>query len=897
MALINPNLLRLFSNGESFLDNSGKPLVGEIEVFDKDQMGRPCQIYDVNGNYISNPQPTTDIGRPVQNIYLENKKSYIINFYKYIGESRFDREFQYSVELPKNIFVVDYGEDIDSQAVWYFDTMDKMTAEGQHYEVGRIYGLKGYYEAGDKDIVYYRCEDYVGGDDGGSNISVYDISDEVMKTMRLIPPSEKYFDVRHFGVFPYPNETVNLSQLQRCDTYCYENGYVMSFVPNDDNAIYFIENANTTLQSEIYGTSQTLLSFSNSTVNLTLDDCFVNISNNNSTINVYGYTLHQSNNANNNQNTKLNPSINYIVDKYTPNKIEAKNVNLIITTDSIENVYDIDNCKIYSENKINLGKANTIKNCYIKQSYFTNLSENNIKNQTLSGNTTNKSDWFLSYYWIAFLIVGKQQIIDLNGDVSLGGYTLDIDVDTVIRNGTLSNGNITYPQGQFTMENVTCNSNAIIRPYTELYNLNNGYNVYLNNCKFQSPCQFKCRTLIANNCVFGSGCYIDCMYVNVVNNTFKCDVSTASYVSNNNLIASLSNNIFEYSNLYIRPGTEASSGYISEDWNESKTMWNYGCTIINNTFKEGGNGQTGHIIIYPQVWYRTGRNYEDTIIADQTGYICKELNISNNNVVTNFTPSHWDLNKPFYFVQWPDRPTPGDPSTGKLYKYTGAYTYKNNTGDCFDNLKILNLLTRRSTDGNVNNPEIVVSKGTWGGSVAGTYCYYKVAKIPLEVFIFSFGEERSKREIKYKFNVDSKYLDYEIPSQLIESWYLSDTYVIENANNYKKQLMWYKKNLYEDVEGSAQYLKGIGSMTYTYIQGGQTKTETQNIESPKNIFISTNVPQYLGSDAYITDNTASSMIAYFPPICATYEVTDGYPATTGHDQDPYHWVIIRFEEL
>ena len=226
------------------------------------------------------------------------------------------------------------------------------------------------------------------------------------------------------------------------------------------------------------------------------------------------------------------------------------------------------------------------------------------------------------------MIVGKQQEIDLNGNVSLGGYTLDININTVIKNGTLSNGNITYPQGQFTMENVICNSNAIIRPYTELYNMNNGYNVFLNNCEFLSPSQFKCRTLKANNCIFGSGCYIDCMNVNVVNNTFKCDVHTASYVSNTNLIAFFSNNIFEYSNLYIRPGTESSNYYISEDWSDSRTMWNYGCTIINNTFKEGGNGQTGHIIIYPQVWYRTGRNYEDTIIPDQTGYICKELNIN-----------------------------------------------------------------------------------------------------------------------------------------------------------------------------------------------------------------------------------------------------------------------------
>lgn len=893
MALINPNLLRLFSNGESFLDNSGKPLVGEIEIYNKDQMRIPCTIYDVNGNSIRNPQPTTDIGRPVQNIYLENKKSYIINFYKYIGESRFDREFQYSVELPKNIFVVD---NVEGFAVWYFDKISQMTSEGQHYEVGKIYGLKGYYEAGDKDIVYYKCENYVGGDDGGSNITVYDIGDEIRYTMRLIPPSEKYFDVRHFGIFPYPNETVNLSQLQRCDTYCHENGYIMSFVPNDDSAIYFIENANTTLQSEIYGTSKTVLSFSNSTVNLTLEDSFVNISNNNSTINVYGSTLHQSNNADNNQNTKLNPSINYIVDKYTPNKIVAKDVNLIITTDSTENVYDIDNCSIYAENKINLGKANTIKNCYIKQSYFTNFSQNNIKQQTLSGNRTNKSDWFLSYYWIAFLIVGKQQEIDLNGDVGLGGYTLDINVNTVIKNGTLSNGNITYPQGQFTMENVTCNSNAIIRPYTELYNLNNDYNVFLNNCEFISPSQFKCRTLKANNCIFGSGCYIDCMYVNVVNNTFKCDVHTASYVSNTNLIAFFSNNIFEYSNLYIRPGTESSNYYISEDWSDSRTMWNYGCTIINNTFKEGGNGQTGHIIIYPQVWYRTGRNYEDTIIPDQTGYICKELNITNNTVITNFKPSHWDLNRPFYFVQWPDRPTPGDPSTGKLYKYTGAYTYKNNTGDCFDNLKILNLLTRRTSDGNVYNPEILVFKGTFGGTSSGTYSGYALAKIPLDVFIFSFGEEKTKREIKYKFNVDSKYLNFDIPSQIIESLYLSDEYSIVDDNNTIKHIRWRDKN--EEV-GVQKYLKGIGSLTYSYFQDGQTKTEKQNIETPKNIFVSTNVAQYLGAMVYLPTNetSADQIRMYFPHICATYTINDGYPATTGHDEDPYHWVIIRFEEL
>lgn len=867
---VNSNLLRLFSNGESFLDNSGKPLVGEIEVFDKDQMGIPCQIYDVNGNYIANPQPTTDTGRPVQNIYLENKKSYIINFYKYISESNSDREFQYSVELPKNIFVFDYGDDSDSQAVWYFDNISQMTSEINAYEVGKIYGLKGYYEAGDKDIVYYRCVDYIGGDNGGSNITVYDSTTESEKTMLLIPPSEKYFDVRHFGIFPYPNETVNLSQLQNCDTYCYQYGYVMSFVPNGDNAIFFIENANTTLQSEIYGNNGTGLAFTNSTVNLTIDDCFINIidAGGGNNINLYGNTIHQSNIMGIHTGIQIHPSINYIVDNYSPEKIVAKNVNLIITTDSTENVYDIDNCKIYSEGKINLSKANTIKNCYIKQSYFSNISENNIKNQTLSGNTTNKSDWFSSYHWLAFLIVGKQQEIDLNGAVSIGGYTLDIDVNTVIKNGTLSNGTITYPQGQFTMENVTCNSNALIKPYTVIKTTSNNYNVILNGCTFNSGnlSQFICRTFVASNCNFlgaGTGTQyglnIDCEYVKAVNCTFYCDVFTCSYIhGTSGYVAFFSNNNF-HSNLYIRPGTSTSSAYINADWGTNYNMWNYGGIIQNNNFYEA-NDSAGHIRIYQITW-------NNQTVPNQTGYITELLQINDNIIISNIKQTPLDTDRKWNWIQWPERPDPTNPATGILYQNTGAYSYKNNKGDFSFKYKIFKNCKTRKYDAAIEYDykvnELICSK-----QIRSDQSNAWLWKSPLYPFIFSFGENKSRRIIKYKVKMDSWYCDN---SQLDNAaWNLTHEHVLYNTDF--ERYIW---STTDATVGQLHYIKGVGNMNYKFAP-------------PEKTYEGEIVRNYIG-----VSSTGEAI------TILTYNTDNGYPSTWGNqpDADCYHSVILSVEEL
>jgi hypothetical protein len=865
---INPNLLRLFSNGESFLDNDGKPLVGNVSFYDRDNPGRTCLIYDKDGTTIQNPMPTTSTGRLEKDVYLENNKAYLIEFAKYIPELS-AYLFQYSVELPKNIFVFQYDDELSSSVVTYFDNVDQMTNEIGPFVDGKIYGLKGYYTAGDKDIVYYRCEAYTGENDGGSTFTVNSAEDEQQHTLRIIPPAEKYFDVRHFGIFPSNSEYINLSQLSNCDNYCYTNGYIMSFVPSGSYAIYFIQNANLNLLSTIFGTSETVIDFTNSTSTLKLDDCLIKINASaGCSITLNGTTIHQSNIGTDAESyiTPV-PTINYIVDQYSASTISAKDVNFIILANTTDNVYNIENCKIYSNAKINLAKQNTIKYCYIRQSFFYNLTEANIKQQTLLGNTTNKSDWSVSYYWIAFLIVGKQQEIDLQGSVGLGGYTLDIDVDTVIKNGSLSNGTITFSQGLFTMENVTCSSSATIKTYTTVKTTSNNYNAIITGCTFETgnKSQFICRTLKATNCDFMSagtgtpyGFNIDCEYVNAVNCNFYCDVFTCSYIASTKYTSYFSNNNF-HSNLYIRPGTATSSAYISADWGTSYNMWNYGCTIMNNNFYEAADN-AGHIRIFQITW-------DNQTVGNQAGYITELLQINDNIIISNIKQTPLDTERKWNWIQWPERPDPNNPATGVLYQFTGAYSYKNNKGDFSFKYKIFKYCkTRRyeeylESDYKVN--ELICAKNVRSDK-ANAWLW----KSPLYPFIFSFGENKSKRIIKYKVTMDSWYCD--ISNLDNATWAYGHEHVLYNSDF--ERYIW---NTYDSTPNQIHYIKGVGDINYKY------------------------APPFMIYEGELVNNVIGAEHKGEGISIVTYNREDGFPDTWSHQPDAncYHNVILTVEEL
>lgn len=866
---VNTNTLRLFSNGESFLDNEGEPLVGQAVFYDNDHLHIPCVIYDKDGNKINNPVLTTNSGRLSYDVYLKNDKAYTVFFYKFQTGS-VSPVFQFSVVLPKNIFVFDYGENPQSVED-YFDNVDKMADHIQDFHVGKIYGLKGYYTPGDKDLVYYKCEEYTGENDRGSTFTVFS-ADEECYTLRLIQSSVKYFDVRHFGIMPYNNSYVNISQLQNCDTYCYNNGYTLSFFPSKINGVYnngyYFQNANLNLISNIWGTADTYLYFTNSNASLKFEDTRLNVRTSGvCNINITGTTLYQSNiHAGSESGVTLNPTINYVIDQYTTATIVAKNVNLIIITDSTNNVYNIDNCNIFSEAKINLANNNTIKHSHIRQSHFLNLTQSNIKNQTLSGNILNKDEWTQTYYWLAFAIVGKQQEIDLDGSVTIGGYTLDIDVDTVIKNGTLSNGTITFAQGLFTMENVTCSSSALIKTYTTVKTTSNNYNAILTGCTFEqgNKSQFICKTLKATNCDFLSagvgditGLNIDCEYIKAVNCKFYCDVFACSYIADNPYyISYFSNNNF-HSNLYIRPGTATSSEYISSDWGLSYQMWNYGCTIMNNNFYEAADS-AGHIRIYQITW-------DNQTVPNQTGYISNLLHITNNNIISNISQLPTDNNRAWNWIQWPERPTPNNPATGVLFKWTGAYTYNNNKGDfafkykLYQNCKTQRYSSLNESQYNVN--DLICFRAA--DFITPSFAF--LWKSPIYPFIFCFEEEKSRRRISYKMSFISWYSD--------TTNVYNNVYTNSHINSYSNSdsdittYAWTKKH--EEIAPTNINLKGVGDLAVS------------NYTEP-----------YILYEGELTNTKLNNSLRIY-----TYDVEDGYPSTWAYqpDEECYHDVIINCE--
>ena len=339
---MNTNNLRLFSAGWSFIDNNGKPLLGEVSFYDKDDTTQPCDVYDSEGTVIANPIQTTDTGRTVQPVYLENDKIYTVFFYKY---TEGNKELQYSVEIPKNTFVFDFGSDTQTQLV-YFPNVATMTSSHYPWREDNIYGLLGYYESGDTDVVFYKAKKRTNGDpnpNGGSVLVGYDTDGNAYTLLLNSNYNTPYFDVRHFGIVPSMHNEVNNSSLALCDSYCHDNGYIMSFTKNGNDSVYTFRNLQYTFLSTIYATSDITLYFVNSNIpRLELDNCHPVISADNETsgqVMVYADELWLSTKGS--ENVILNPSIVYYIDaEWSQQEITAKNCKIIIQ-DNYNNTYII----------------------------------------------------------------------------------------------------------------------------------------------------------------------------------------------------------------------------------------------------------------------------------------------------------------------------------------------------------------------------------------------------------------------------------------------------------------------------------------------------------------------------------------------------------------------------
>lgn len=198
--------MREFDQSQSWLDNSGKPLIGRL-TFYKLHTSEKATIYNVNGTAIANPQFTNTIGQTVNQVFLDNDIDYTVSYEKYIGngimvddEEPTNWEFQYSNDCTaiKVILEIDTDALQSVNVISDLRNLDPNTVATRG--TGKYIELLGYNETLDKPIVYYKWNPTsIAADNGGSIIKVNDISTGRWELVNLF--DNNGVDVRHFGVF------------------------------------------------------------------------------------------------------------------------------------------------------------------------------------------------------------------------------------------------------------------------------------------------------------------------------------------------------------------------------------------------------------------------------------------------------------------------------------------------------------------------------------------------------------------------------------------------------------------------------------------------------------------------------------------------------------------------
>lgn len=742
MTRISLDKLRVFSAGWSFLDNEGKPLVGEIEFYDNDDLSRPCEIYNISGTVTSNPMHTTTTGRCVIPVYLENDKIYRVYYYKYTSGGR---QLQYSVTIPKNMFVFPEIDPLDQNTVTYISNASVFGSTwGIPWQDGHVYGLLGYNKPGDTEIVYYNCKKRTANDpqpNGGSVIVAIGEDPEDPDdryTMTLIPVDSKYFDVKHFGVTPSLTNSVNLGQLTNCDAYCQANGLTMSFSPiyDVDNNLYIrqynFENCNYTFTSPLYADNTTSLNFVNSNVTMTFDNCKPHvIVDQNSSIVIKGERLYYSSIANGSESRiSLQPSRTLVIDAYSDSVIFANNCDVIIDVKGI-NSYNLQNCQIFSDGNIDGSLYHTFNNCTLKYAMFYNNSDGYdfVSRLSLYGNTYDEA-WPGAYQLYmkakdtSITTIDLQNIVFSNID---SRFRLNYYSPKILKNVTLRS-TLYYKTAygpDITLENVSCGTGGSVQADSPDRNPNSNFvkltvrnstisgNMYVRDCIFE------------NSTLTGSS-FINCLRTGIFTNSIfeKDALLETGYDSR------LYNNIIK-SHVDIWPSYSATTDY-GDEWGGEYTSLSYSCEIMNNTFDCAGTLDHGFV-------YFMRTKSDETVLPEYGTYVSKKVRIANNVVVelpgtgnTTRNPPDSDISNEF------DRFVRFDPT--RILSYSGAYVYSNNTGDGFSSSIGAYFAVVKKTDA-VNSKVPVISffdPNQTSGNEITLYMY-------ASQFMFCFGELYSKR--------------------------------------------------------------------------------------------------------------------------------------------------------
>ena len=254
-------MFRNWDNHDRYYDVNGNVLQGCLEFYVKGTNTK-ATVYDGDHVPLANPQLTDQLGRTDHQVFVDCDVT--AKVYKYTGDGRFGNIVEDSIDTSA---YSDNDNDSPVQYLWSLQyTVDSMmdaetvvntssapavmtmaelrsldVAEVPNTDGVKVIALHGYYEAGDKSVIWYVWHgDATVDDDNGSVIK----SDLYQSGRWILVQPELVCDSRHFGVFPqessgeYVDHTTGIIQLVN---YCNAKGLKPLFNGSPSKP-YFIYN-------------------------------------------------------------------------------------------------------------------------------------------------------------------------------------------------------------------------------------------------------------------------------------------------------------------------------------------------------------------------------------------------------------------------------------------------------------------------------------------------------------------------------------------------------------------------------------------------------------------------------------------------------------------------------
>lgn len=584
--------MRQFDNRNSWLDDKGNPLVGRVK-FCRLHTTELQNIYNINGTVpLANPQYTNNIGQLVRQVFLSDV-DYSIRFEKYIGNARMEDDddptnwlFVYSADNLYDTFDIDV-DSVNLQSVNTIADLRNTDPSTVVQSTGiRIIELQGYTNPGDKPSVRYVWNEYsVDSDNGGSVIKVNGIATgrwELVNDFNYVTG----VDVRHFGVFGKDTlaqvEPTMAAKIDIANTYAMGIGSPLYFPNNDGDLTWFKIQGN--LNGAIFAKNTRIVATNDCTVNVTDENSYLDVYNdvnNNKYVTITGEVV-KSSWAKNANRAILSPSYKLIIDEtlaiITSNRLWS---DLIV--DILVPVSDCQftNCILNSVNKLALN--NSFHNCVLKQAMFAYTFTATV----FDDDTIEIEDWPNTSSWLYLVTQNTAKPLDFKGRVVDSTCSVGWGVCSY-KNAVFSNYTCTQSEAYFDNCSGTIN---ITNPSLKLFPINSTLN-------FTTP-QTAITLLNTNNSTLSFGKNLTFSQIYGTDATFNDPNYTYTFTSQNSFngcnfnVGVTTTTVVMNKCSIFKPVTctepSITECVLSAPVYQNPTTSNVNFIFLNNTFLEGSS--------------------------------------------------------------------------------------------------------------------------------------------------------------------------------------------------------------------------------------------------------------------------------------------------------------------